>query len=128
LKDKEGGEMKNFQRMGISLISGSLIAIGTWALPVRAPRLKAPAQSSVQLQSASGQIATVTRDSFTLTTTGNPTQGENFAQVDSTSKTMLFVIDDNTTIDGKLTVGANADVIYREDNGNHMAVSVTVSK
>jgi hypothetical protein len=82
----------------------------------------------VQLQSASGQIATVSRNSFTLTTTGNATQGEAFAQVDSTQKTMLFVIDDNTTVDGKLTVGANADVVYREDNGNHMAVSVTVSK
>jgi hypothetical protein len=41
---------------------------------------------------------------------------------------MMFVIDLNTTVDGKLTVGANADVVYRDDNGNHVAVSVTVSK
>jgi hypothetical protein len=122
--------MTNIHRMGLSIISGSLLAVGTWALPVGAPRARAvaAAQSSVQLQSASGQIATVARDSFTLTTTNGASQGEAFAQVDSTSKTMLFVIDDNTTIDGKLTVGANADVIYRDDNGNHMAVSVTVSK
>lgn len=124
--------MKNIHRVGLSLLSSSIITIGAWALPVTspsAPGLKAemPAQS-VQLQSASGQIASVSRNSFTLTTTGNATQGEAFAQVDSTQKTMLFVIDDNTTIDGKLTVGANADVVYREDNGNHMAVSVTVSK
>jgi hypothetical protein len=130
LKHQEGGEMNNAQRAGLSIIWGSLIAIGTWALPISAPASKAPvpAQSSIQLQSASGQIATVSRDSFTLTTTNGASQGEAFAQVDSTSKTMLFVIDDNTTIDGKLTVGANADVIYRDDNGNHMAVSVTVSK
>ena len=122
--------MRNIHRVGLSIMSGSLIAIGTWALPFSAPASKAPvpAQSSVQLQSASGQIATVSRDSFTLTTSNGASQGEAFAQVDSTSKTMLFVIDDNTTIDGKLTVGANADVIYREDSGNHMAVSVTVSK
>jgi hypothetical protein len=121
--------MKNIHRIGLSLIAGSLITVGAWALPVTAPSSKAemPGQS-VQLQSASGQIATVSRNSFTLTTTGNATQGEAFAQVDNTSKTMLFVIDDNTTVDGKLTVGANADVVYREDNGNHMAVSVTVSK
>jgi Cu/Ag efflux protein CusF len=124
--------MKNIHRMGLSLITGSLIAVGTWALPISAPSSKTsspiPAQTGVQLQSASGQIATVSRNSFTLTTTGAATQGEAFAQVDNTSKTMMFVIDDNTTIDGKLTVGANADVVYREDNGNHMAVSVTVSK
>ncbi len=122
--------MKNIHRIGLSLISGSLIAVGTWALPITAPsssKAPAPAQS-VQLQSASGQVATVSRDSFTLTTTGNATQGEAFAQVDNTSKTMMFVIDDNTTVDGKLIVGANADVVYRDDNGNHMAVSVTVSK
>jgi hypothetical protein len=130
LKYKEGGEMTNIHRVGLSIIGGSLVAIGTWALPVGAPasRTPLPAQSSIQLQSASGQIATVSRDSFTLTTSNGASQGEAFAQVDNTSKTMLFVIDDNTTIDGKLTVGANADVIYRDDNGNHMAVSVTVSK
>jgi hypothetical protein len=130
LKRKEGGDMQNIHRVGLSIISGSLIAIGTWALPISLPASKAPvpAQSSIQLQSASGQIAMVSRDSFTLTTSNGASQGEAFAQVDSTSKTMLFVIDDNTTIDGKLTVGANADVIYRDDNGNHMAVSVTVSK
>jgi Cu/Ag efflux protein CusF len=132
LKETEVTKMKNIHRIGLSLISGSLITIGAWALPVTAPsvsssRAAMPAQS-VQLQSASGQIANVSRNSFTLTTTGNATQGEAFAQVDNTSKTMLFVIDDNTTVDGKLTVGANADVVYREDNGNHMAVSVNVSK
>lgn len=121
--------MSNIHRIGLSLISGSLIAVGTWALPIAAPSSsKAVPAQSVQLQSASGQIATVSRNAFTLTTTGSATQGEAFAQVDSTSKTMMFVIDDNTTVDGKLTVGANADVVYREDNGNHMAVSVTVSK
>jgi hypothetical protein len=31
-------------------------------------------------------------------------------------------------VDGKLKAGANADVIYREDSGNNMAVSVTVGK
>jgi Cu/Ag efflux protein CusF len=128
LRHKEGGEMNNIHRVGLSIISASLIAIGTWALPISALKSPVPAQSSVQLQSASGQIATVSRDSFTLTTTNGASQGEAFAQVDSTSKTMMFVIDDNTTIDGKLTVGANADVVYRDDNGNHMAVSVTVSK
>ena len=123
--------MKNINRIGISIISGSVLAIATWALPARAPRAvssqNAP-KGSVQLQSVSGNITTVARDSFTLTTTGGTPKGLNFAQVDSTSRTMMFVIDQNTPIDGKLQVGANADVIYRQDAGNNMAVSVTVSK
>jgi hypothetical protein len=130
-EERKGGDMKNINRIGISIISGSVLAIATWALPARAPRAvssqNAP-KGSVQLQSVSGNITTVARDSFTLTTTGGTPKGLNFAQVDSTSRTMMFVIDQNTTIDGKLQVGANADVIYRQDAGNNMAVSVTVSK
>jgi hypothetical protein len=123
--------MKHIHRLGISIISACFLAIATWALPATSPRAvgsqNAP-KGSVQLQSVSGNIATVSRDSFTLTTTGGTPKGLHFAQVDSTSRTMMFVIDQNTTIDGKLQVGANADVVYRQDAGNNMAVSVTVSK
>ena len=41
-------------------------------------------------------------------------------------KDIAFLIDNNTTIDGKMTVGATASVIYREDNGNNLAVNVIV--
>ena len=33
----------------------------------------------------------------------------------------------NTTVDGTLKVGANADVTYREDAGKYVAISVRVS-
>ena len=42
-------------------------------------------------------------------------------------KTMTFTIDKNTTVDGKLKVGANADVTYRQEGGNNIAISVHVS-
>jgi hypothetical protein len=42
-------------------------------------------------------------------------------------KSMTFQIDKNTTVDGKLKVGANADVTYREDGGKLVAISVRVS-
>jgi len=42
-------------------------------------------------------------------------------------KTMSFQIDKNTTVDGQLKVGANADVTYRQDGGNNIAISVHVS-
>jgi hypothetical protein len=122
--------MKNLHRAGLSIMSGSVLAIAVWALPVTATSVHTatPAQNGVQLQSVSGTIATVSRDAFTLTTPAAAPQGMQVAQVDDSTKTMLFVIDQNTTIDGKLRIGANADVVYRKDAGNYMAVSVTVGK
>jgi hypothetical protein len=122
--------MRKMGRIGISIISGALLTVGTWALPPASPSAgtsqNAPA-GSVQLQSVSGTISTVQHNSFTLVTTAG-TPGEHLQQVSKDNKTMMFIVDDNTTVDGKLSVGANADVIYRVDNGNDMAVSVTVSK
>jgi hypothetical protein len=40
---------------------------------------------------------------------------------------MSFTIDQNTTIEGKMKVGANADVTYRQDNGANIAISVRVT-
>jgi hypothetical protein len=49
-------------------------------------------------------------------------------QVQETSqKSMTFQIDKNTTVDGKMQVGANADVTYREDGGKFTAISVHIS-
>lgn len=39
---------------------------------------------------------------------------------------MIFLMDKNTTIDGQLRVGAGANVTYREDNGNNVAINVRV--
>ena len=75
-----------------------------------------------QAQSVTGTIASVTKNSFTLTL------GSAMSQREQTSpRTMMFLIDKNTTIDGKLRVGASADVTYREDNGNNVAISVRVA-
>ena len=122
--------MSHIPHMGLSLIAGAVLAMATWASPVAAPQQQAAsrAQNSVQLQSVSGTIATVARDSFTLTTSAAAPQGIEFSQVDNTTRTMFFVIDQNTTIDGKLQVGASADVVYRQDAGNNLAVSVSVGK
>ncbi len=121
--------MKNIAGIGITLIFGSLLAIAALALPPTPSGATSsrPAQASVQLQSTSGTIATVQHGSFTLVTGGAAAPGQQ-VQVDANSKTLMFVIDQNTTVDGKLQVGANAQVVYRMDNGNNMAVNVTVSK
>jgi hypothetical protein len=80
------------------------------------------AQIPDQAQSVTGTIASVSKNSFTLTL------GSAMSQREQTSpRTMMFLIDKNTTIDGKLRVGASADVTYREDNGNNVAISVRVA-
>jgi hypothetical protein len=83
-------------------------------------------QTPDQGQSVTGTIAAVGRHSFTLTlgTTGG-VPGESMQQ--TAPKSMTFMIDKNTTVDGKLKVGASADVTYREDNGSNVAISVRVT-
>jgi hypothetical protein len=96
--------------------------------PVNANTLShdATAVSDVQVpdqaQSVTGTIASIGKNSFTLT------RGSAMSQREQTNpRTMMFLIDKNTAIDGKLRVGASADVTYREDNGNNVAISVRVA-
>ena len=85
-------------------------------------------QTAPQTQSVSGKIASVDKDSFTLTV-GSPSISNQGQQPDQASpKTMKFVTDAHTTVDGDLKVGANADVSYRNDNGRNLAISVRVSQ
>jgi hypothetical protein len=122
--------MKKMGRIGISIISGALLTMGTWALPATLrsqSTQQGAAKGSVQLQSVSGTISTLQHNSFTLiTSAGVP--GEHLQQVSKDNKTMMFITDDDTAVDGTLKVGANADVVFRDDAGNNMVVSVTVSK
>lgn len=123
--------MKNIARIGLSIVSGSLLAVTTWALPSALPSaapVQDAAKGNVQLQSVSGTVSTVQRDSFTLVAGASGIKGARFQRLESDTKTMMFIIDQNTAVDGKLKIGATADVIYRVDAGNNMAVSVTVSK
>jgi len=84
------------------------------------PHLSLGAQAAAQTQSVSGTIAAVGKDSFTLTVAS-------FGQAPNAGKSMIFMVDPNTTVEGKLKVGSNADVTYREEKGQNIAVSVRVS-
>jgi hypothetical protein len=124
--------VKNTSRIVLSVISSSILTIATWALPARtanpAPRQN-ESPNAPQLQSVSGKIASVGRNSFTLETGSaeKMPQGQQFQQSGQPS-TMMFQINKNTTITGKLAVGSNADVTYRTDtSGNNVAVSVSVT-
>lgn len=117
-------------RVSLSLVSGCFLLTAIFALP-RPAAANSPAasiQNEVQLQAVSGKIASARDGSFTLDVSRNapaPTMGESFQR--RQRNTMTFFVDNNTTVDGKIVAGSAADVTYRVDNGNNMAVSVHVS-
>src|SRR5215475_3721258 len=106
--------MKKETRVGVSILLGLALAIVVWTLaPVTGSAQAAVTTLSAQdaqtpaaaPQSVSGKIASVEKSSFTLTVAEKPSVSSSGGP-----KTMSFQVDQNTTIDGKLKVGANADV------------------
>jgi hypothetical protein len=128
-KLKGESHMKNTSRIFLSVISSSILAAGAWALPARIANValsQSAAPAAAQLQSASGKIASVETSSFTLETGSAMTKGQQLQQAPQ-SKTMTFQIDKNTSVTGKLVVGSSADVTYRVDGTNNIAVNVAVT-
>ncbi|HUJ30134.1 MAG TPA: hypothetical protein VLY23_02560 [Candidatus Acidoferrum sp.] len=124
--------MKAVSKLFLSALAIFALTAGVWAAPAvsHATRHAIPAQAAAATQSVSGTIASVEQNSFSLTVASQKSKGmqNTAAQDPAAPKTMTFQIDKNTAIDGKLAVGANADVTYRADNGNNIAVSVHVSQ
>jgi|HubBroStandDraft_6_1064221.scaffolds.fasta_scaffold82448_2 Cu/Ag efflux protein CusF len=121
--------MKNVWRFGFSTLAGSVLVVGALALPpANTHQTQERQQAAAQTQSVSGKIASVEKNSFTLTlSTASTSVSQDPQQPPSSAKTMSFTIDQNTTVEGKLKVGANADVTYRQDNGANVAISVHVA-
>jgi hypothetical protein len=102
-------------RTAVSLATFFLLcfAISLWSVPVPAePR---PLRNTPEPSSISGIIANVNMSQFTLSLNRNqnPTKLE-------------FVIDPNTKIEGKLTVGTKATVDYRAEGQQLVATHVVV--
>ncbi|HEY1471433.1 MAG TPA: hypothetical protein VGF61_20510 [Candidatus Acidoferrum sp.] len=90
-----------------------LLAIGlaAWSKPVPSPLLSRPPES----HSVSGKIAAVAESQISLDILKN-------AKPDI----VHFVIDENTAVEGKLTVGAQAAVDYRVDGERMVATRVVI--
>jgi len=120
---------KELKIIWATMASLILVAV-VCAMPVTLPNISAThEQTAPAAQSVSGKIAEVQKTSFTLTITPSRSMSSNPGQQlqETQQKTMTFQIDKNTTVDGKLQVGANADVTYREDGGKFVAINVRVS-
>ena len=120
--------MNNKTRIFLAAAFSVVLMTAAFAVPPAHVQQNAtPPQAAAQTQSATGTISAVDKASFTITLPPpkNLTAAASLAQ--DTPKTMTFVIDKNTTIEGKLRVGASADVTYRDDNGEHVAIGVRVT-
>jgi hypothetical protein len=136
-KSEEALEMKKELGIGLTFLASFALAGALCVLTPASGKAQAATATSAQTpaaaQSVSGKIASVEKSSFTLTVGSE--QKSNVSEHFQTpppasqtaSKSMTFQVDQNTTIDGKLKVGANADVTYRQEGGNNIAISVRVS-
>lgn len=126
--------MRNIGRVFFSILADLCLIAAVLALPLAATHGTAivgwsNSESASQEQSVSGKIASVEKNSFSLTVGQSQTSSErqNLRQDLDSPKTMTFQIDKNTTIEGNLRVGASADVTYRQEKGANVAISVHVT-
>ena len=121
--------MKNMHRIVCATLASLILVASLLAVPPADNAQTTPtAQTPASQLSVSGKITAVGKGSFTLAVAGSQTSsGQQLAQEAPKAKSMIFHIDKNTTIEGKLKVDANADVTYREENGRNIAISVHVT-
>ena len=126
--------MRNVGRVFFTMVAGLTLVVAVWAFaPVTTNEAAllglSASQDAAQQQSVSGKIASVEKNSFTLTVGQSQTSNEknNLQSEPGNPKTMTFQLDKNTTIEGSLKVGASADVTYRQEKGANIAISVHVT-
>jgi hypothetical protein len=124
--------MQHARRIVLTAVSSLGLVATVWANPQDVPQSRpdpSKQQTAPQPQSVSGKIASIEKDSFTLNVTSSQISGpgQNFSQQPNAVKTMTFLIDRNTTVDGTLKVDSIAEVTYRQDNGANVAISVRVA-
>jgi hypothetical protein len=126
----QGEEVRSMRRLFsvVLLVVALLFSITVSSL--EASPMKAEAKHAIvqtpEVQAVSGRIVAVRANMFTLAVRDNPPQGLHFQQQPVESP-MTFIIDENTTVEGTLQLNADAEVIYRQQDGNNVAVSVRVT-
>lgn len=117
--------MNKLARVGVSVVA--CLALGAFLCPVPSTAHKATAgqQSASEAQTVSGKVTAIGKTSFTLAVSSARMNSQSTRE---NAKTMTFQVNSNTTIDGNLQVGVNADVTYRIDNGEYIAINVRVGQ
>lgn len=92
----------------------SCFTVAIWSPPLKAQAL-VKTNSPAEIQTASGKIASVGDAEFALEVRQNQQQSK-----------LQFLIDGNTKVEGKLSVGAQATVEYRSEAGKNIATHISV--
>jgi len=122
--------MKNVSRIALSVLAFLFFVSAVGILPTLANGRTGKQSGQGQAPQAltvSGKIASVDKSSFSLTVSTSTSSQQQLTNDSGGPKTMHFQIDKNTTIEGQLQVGANADVTYRQEGSTNIAISVHVS-
>jgi hypothetical protein len=103
-------------RTALSMATFLLICftVAVWSTPLNA-QAPVDTNSGTERQTVSGKIASVGDAEFAL----------EISQNQRASK-LEFLVDGNTKVEGKLTVGAQATVEYRSEAGKNIATHVSV--
>jgi hypothetical protein len=89
--------------------------VAVWSTPVPDRLVPSDPQPAPDNQSLSGKIASVDDAAFAL----EVAKGKEV-------NTVQFLVDDQTKVEGKLAIGAQATVEYRSSGGKNIAVRVVV--
>jgi len=89
--------------------------VAAWATPVLAEPMPARLAPAPDNPSQSGKIASIGDAAFSIEVTNGQDK-----------KTIEFLVDGDTKVEGKLKVGAQATVEYRSADGRNIAIHVVV--
>ena len=92
--------------------------VAVWSQPLPARNAGHRPGRASENQSVSGKIASVGDAEFSV----------EIAKGNEANHTVQFLVDDKTRVEGKLAVGAQAQVEYRSDSGRNIAVHVVVTQ
>lgn len=105
-----------------SVVAGAVFVLGLAALPSQSS--SATYSQTTEVQSASGRISSVQGNTFTLDTSKQKKSAKD-SQLKSTN-ILTLTIDQDTDVYGKIAAGADANVTYRREDGNNVAVSIRI--
>jgi hypothetical protein len=114
--------MHSYHRICSLVVLGTVLAVMPAAGAVGAS-IALVYRQTANVQSASGRITVVQGNTFTLQVSTNH---KNSQGKDNGQNTLTFTIGQDTDVSGKIAIGADANVTYRQQDGNNIAVSVHI--
>lgn len=118
--------MQLFHRISSLAVLGAALSLAIPGSSLNWPHRLVYGQTA-KVQSASGRITSIEGNTFSLKT-ATTRNGSTKSEGDGGQAVLTFTIDQDTDVDGKIAVGAEANVTYRQEDGNNIAVSVRVVK